>query len=83
MKFPPDVHNQVMMNYIADKYDLRKYGLFYIDTYPIQYEPVLVVISPDVAAQVTQTESYPKHPVLTAEFGRAIGSRGIVGQEGE
>jgi cytochrome P450 len=83
MKFPPDVHNQVMMNHIADKYDLRKYGLFYIDSYPIQCEPVLVIIAPDVAAQVTQTESYPKHPILAAEFGRAIGPRGIVEQEGE
>jgi cytochrome P450 len=83
-KFPLDAHNQLLMNYVADEYDLRQYGLFYVDIYPIQSDPLLVVISPEVAAQVTQTSqiTYPKHPVLNRDFGRSIGPRGIVGQEG-
>jgi cytochrome P450 len=83
-KFPLDAHNQLLMNYVADEYDLRQYGLFYVDIYPIQSDPLLVVISPEVAVQVTQMSqiTYPKHPVLNRDFGRSIGPRGIVGQEG-
>lgn len=44
----------------------------------------MVVLSPDVMTQVVQAqgEPYPKHPVLD-DFGRAIGPRGMVSQEGE
>lgn len=84
MKFPPDVHNHVIMSHVADKYDLRKHGLFFVDSYPILSEPLMVITSPDVAAQVVQAqgEQYPKHSVLDA-FGRAIGPRGLVSREGE
>ncbi|KAM0127293.1 hypothetical protein ACHAP3_008861 [Botrytis cinerea] len=82
-KFPPDFHSQLLMNHIAEEYDLRKYGLFYVDVYPIQSYPLLVVTSPEVAAQVTQITSYPKHPALNTNFGRALGVKGILGQEGE
>ena len=81
-KFPLDAHNQLMINHIADKYDLRKYGLFYMDAYPIQMDPLLVIASPEVAAQVTQITSYPKHETLNRDFGPALGRRGMVGQEG-
>ncbi|OBT88469.1 hypothetical protein VE02_03289 [Pseudogymnoascus sp. 03VT05] len=85
MKFPRDVHDHVVMSHIADTYDLRKTGLFFVDSYPIMSEPLMVILSPVVSAQVIQTqgEPYPKHPVLNARFGRAIGARGMVGQEGE
>lgn len=85
MKFPTDVHNHVVMSHIADTYDLRKHGLFFVDSYPIMSEPLMVILSPEIAAKVvqSQTESYLKHPVLNEGFGRAIGPRGMVGQEGE
>ncbi|OBT65131.1 hypothetical protein VE03_04759 [Pseudogymnoascus sp. 23342-1-I1] len=85
MRFPRDVHNHVVMSHIADTYDLRKHGLFFVDSYPIMSEPLMVVVSPDVAAQVVQNQGMPflKHPVLNENFGRAIGVRGMVGQEGE
>lgn len=85
MKFPTDIHNHVVMSHIADTYDLRKHGLFFVDSYPITSEPLMVVVSPDVAAQVVQNQGEPflKHPVLNDQFGRAIGPRGLVGQEGE
>ncbi|KAH8800159.1 cytochrome P450 [Xylogone sp. PMI_703] len=70
------------MNHVADVYNLRGPGLFYVDAYPIQREALLVVSSPELAAQVTQISSYPKHPALNRGFGRAIGKRGIVVQEG-
>jgi cytochrome P450 len=70
------------MNHLADEYNLRQYGLFYLDLYPIQADPLLVVASPEVAAQVTQIKSYPKHPILRNILGPALGNRGIVGQEG-
>lgn len=70
------------MNYLADEYDLRKYGLFYMDAYPVQNDAILVVTSPEVAAQVTQTVSFPKHETLSRDFGPALGRRGMVGQEG-
>ncbi|KFY64259.1 hypothetical protein V496_03360, partial [Pseudogymnoascus sp. VKM F-4515 (FW-2607)] len=85
MKFPRDIHNHVVMSHIADTYDLRKHGLFFVDSYPIMSEPLMVVVAPEVAAQVVQNQGEPflKHPVLNADFGRAIGARGMVGQEGE
>ncbi|KFY10150.1 hypothetical protein V492_05163 [Pseudogymnoascus sp. VKM F-4246] len=83
MKFPMDVHNHVVMSHMADTYGLRKYGLFFVDSYPIMSEPLMVILSPDVSAQVLQTQGaqYPKHPVLPNNFGRAIGHRGLVSLE--
>ncbi|OBT46438.1 hypothetical protein VE00_03304 [Pseudogymnoascus sp. WSF 3629] len=85
MKFPRDVHDHVVMSHIADTYDLRKHGLFFIDSYPIMSEPLMVILAPEVSAQVLQNqgEQFPKHPVLNESFGRAIGPKGMVGQEGE
>jgi cytochrome P450 len=71
-----------MINHLADKYNLREHGLFYMDVYPIQKYPLLVVASPEVAAQVTQISSYPKHRTLKEDFGAALGYRGILVQEG-
>ena len=81
MRFPTDIHTHVVINHIADKYDLRKYGLFYVDTYPITSEPILAIISPEVAVQVSQAVVYPKHPILKMDFGMVLGARGLVTQE--
>jgi cytochrome P450 len=70
-----------MMNHLADEYNLREKGLFYVDLYPMQYTPVLVIASPEVAAQVTQINSYPKTTAL-AEFAPVLGRRGLVSLEG-
>jgi len=80
--FPRDVHGQVLFNYIADEYNLRQYGLFYVDVYPIQHESMIIVTSPEVAAQATQITSYPKHPAFKRDFGQALGHRALVLQEG-
>ena len=79
---PMDAHSHVLINHLADEYNLREYGLFYMDVYPVQKHPLLVVASPEVAAQVTQITPYPKHPTLKEDFGPVLGRRGIVGQEG-
>jgi cytochrome P450 len=81
-KFPLDAHDHVLLNHFADQYHLRQYGLFYVDVYPVQRDPLLVVISPEVAAQVSQITSYPKHPSMVRDFGRAFGPRGMSAQEG-
>lgn len=80
--YPLDAHTQVMMNQLADKYNLRERGLFYMDVYPTQQRATLVVASPEVAAQVTQINSYPKHPFLKDIFGAVLGKRGLVVLEG-
>jgi len=82
MRFPIDAHPYIMLSSVTDKYDLRKAGLFYLDTYPVVTEPQMVVISPEVAAQVTQAHSLPKHNIIREDFGRAVGPRGMVGLEG-
>ncbi|KAL3421803.1 hypothetical protein PVAG01_05959 [Phlyctema vagabunda] len=72
------------MDRLAEKYDLRKAGLFYLDIYPIKGVTTLVVVDADVAAQVTQGKTtWHKHPAMGEEFGRAIGPRGLVLQEDE
>ncbi|RFU36302.1 hypothetical protein B7463_g99, partial [Scytalidium lignicola] len=83
-KIPLDAHNQLAMNYLSETYDLRKYGLFYVDLYPIQSTPLLVVCSNDVATQVTQSSStyFKKHPIVIKDFGRSFGRRGMVVLEG-
>jgi len=78
-KFPLDAHGQVLLNYVADKYNLRQYGLFYVDAYPIQSDLMLVVTAPEVAAQIN---SYPKHPAFNKDFGQVLGHRGMMIQEG-
>ena len=79
-KFPLDAHPQVLMNYVADEYNLRQYGMFYVDAYPIQGDSMLVVTAPEVAAQIN---SFPKHPALNRDFGQVLGHRGMAVQEGD
>ncbi|KAH8804860.1 hypothetical protein F5884DRAFT_429653 [Xylogone sp. PMI_703] len=81
LKFSPDAHNQILMNHVTDTYNLRRYGLFYVNTYPIQHKSLLIVISPEIVTQVTQIDSYPKHLALNRGFGQAIRKRRIVVQE--
>ncbi|KAG0650707.1 Aflatoxin biosynthesis N [Hyphodiscus hymeniophilus] len=82
-KLPFDGHSHLLMNHLADEYNLRESGLFYMDVYPISQSPMLVVTSPEVASQVTQAEmyGYAKHPALQ-NFKAVLGERGIVSQEG-
>jgi cytochrome P450 len=65
-----------------EKYNLRQYGLFYMDVYPIQKHALLVVASPEVAVQVTQINSYPKHQTVEEDYGPVLGRRSILVQEG-
>ncbi|KAH8811289.1 cytochrome P450 [Xylogone sp. PMI_703] len=83
-KIPIDAHNQVTMNHLAETYNLNKYGLFYVDLYPLQFETLLVVFGADVTTQVAQSTStyFKKHSILTRDFGRSIGLRGLVSLEG-
>ena len=71
-----------MMNHLADKYNLREKGLFYIDLYPILFTPALMIASPEVAAQVTQINNYRKTPVIAEDLAPVLGRRGLVGLDG-
>ena len=82
-KLPTDAHSHVLMNELADKYNFREDGLFYMDVYPIQNFPMLVVASPEVAVQIAQISNpYPKHPKLKDDYGAVFGYEGLVVKEG-
>jgi hypothetical protein len=55
---PPDVHYQVAVTTIAQKYNMP--GVFYLDLWPAGCGQVIVT-DPDVASHMTVTKNHPKH----------------------
>ncbi|KAH7348303.1 cytochrome P450 [Rhexocercosporidium sp. MPI-PUGE-AT-0058] len=78
---PPDVHIQVLISILADTYDLRRQGVFYLDLYPIQTEPFMVLIRPETIQQATV--SLPKHSVAYSKYTPVIGKETLVVADGQ
>ncbi len=76
---PKDVHPQVAMAMIREKYDLPH--VFYMDLWPIA-TPFLMIEDPDIAAQITQTNSHPKHTLLKDFLQNMTGDQSVVTSEG-
>jgi cytochrome P450 len=78
-EFPDDVHPQVVMARLGEKFDLGP--VFYVDLWPIA-TPMMIIQDNGIAAQITQTKSLPKS-TLTKQFLRNMtGEKSIVTSEG-
>jgi hypothetical protein len=77
LKHPVDTHYQVLLESLAEKYDLISPGLFYIDGYPLRDDNHLIVTSPQVATKITQRHMMKKHPTLPSVFGFVLGRRSV------
>ena len=78
-EFPDDVHPQVAMARLGEKFDLGP--VFYLDPWPIA-TPMMIIHDHGIATQITQTKSLPKH-TLTRQFLRNMtGEKSIITSEG-
>lgn len=57
-------------------------GLFYVDTWPLSV-PLMIISEPSVAAQITQSRSLPKHPLVMDVLRGLIGDHSIFSTEGQ
>ena len=78
-EFPDDVHPQVAMARLGEKYDLGP--VFYVDVWPIA-TPMMIIQDNTIAAQITQTNSLPKHALLKQFLRNMTGDKSIVTSEG-
>lgn len=67
------------MYYIGEKYGMP--SVFYLDLWPVS-NPMMMVHDPDVAYQITQAKSLPKHPIIDQALGPMIGERSVLTAEG-
>jgi cytochrome P450 len=68
MRAPDDLATAMVPYFIADDNpEIRKYGYFYLDMWPVAHQ-MIVVHHPDIIAQFTQEPSFPKHLQLPWEF---------------
>ncbi|OAL35395.1 hypothetical protein AYO20_05245 [Fonsecaea nubica] len=79
-EMPPGFHYHALMYYIGEKYKMPP--VFYLDLWPIS-NPLMLVHDPDVAHQITQARSLPKHPVNSKVLGPLVGSHSVVTAEGQ
>lgn len=67
-KHPSDIGGHTNFHALAQEHPhLAKAGAFYVDVWPISW-PMLVVFHPDLCAQFTQDNPFPKHEILKFEF---------------
>jgi cytochrome P450 len=78
-EFPDDVHPQVAMARLGEKFDLGP--VFYVDLWPIA-TPMMVIQDNGIAAQITQTKSLPKHTLNRQFLRNMTGEKSIVTSEG-
>ena len=78
-EMPPSFHYHQLMTYIGQKYDMP--AVFYLDVWPLG-NPLMIVLDPDVAYQITQAKSLPKHPINAQVLGALVGERSVVTAEG-
>lgn len=78
-EFPDDVHPQVAMARLGEKYELGP--VFYVDLWPIA-TPMMIIQDPGIAAQVTQTTSLPKHTLNRQFLRNMTGEKSIITSEG-
>jgi len=81
-KFPADAHPAISFSYILNKYNLWNKGLVYIDTYPLVNDNILIVTTPEAAAEITE-RNFMRHPFMTNFYGRIIGIKSITLAEGQ
>ncbi|KAH0563425.1 hypothetical protein GP486_002000 [Trichoglossum hirsutum] len=75
------VHPQVLMSHVHRFYGLGPF--FVMDTWPISPNKTLVIADPELAAQVAQTRSLDKHPVLAESVQHIVGSRSMLLASGD
>ncbi|KAH8659928.1 cytochrome P450 [Xylariales sp. PMI_506] len=80
LRYPLDVHPNVVFNDLAKEFSLVESGLFYLDAYPLRNDKQLIITSPDVAAQVAKT---CKHPSVAEMFGTVLGRNTMALSNGE
>jgi cytochrome P450 len=80
-KFPADAHPAMSFSYIMNKYGLWNKGLVYIDTYPLVNDSVIIAVSPESVAEITQRNFF-RHPFMKNFYGRIIGMKSMTLAEG-
>ena len=79
-RLPPDCHGHSFNYYLQKEYDLP--NLFYLDLWPFA-DPMCVVVDPELAAQVTQQPSLPKHHTLGDFLTPLLGADNIISADGD
>lgn len=76
---PADANPQMYAHYIREKYQLGR--IFYLDFWPLTV-PQLVIVDPDVAAQVAQQGSFDKGEFVRRFLGPLVGENAMVAANG-
>ncbi|KUI60669.1 hypothetical protein VP1G_07877 [Cytospora mali] len=82
-KYPSDLNPQCIPLLLAEEYpEIASHGVLYMDAWPFTY-PMLAVFHPDIMAQFTQDNTFPKHPLMLDEFMPLTGCNDLVNQNGQ
>jgi cytochrome P450 len=79
-KLPRNIHPQWYAEYLQDEYHLGP--VIYLDTWPFT-DPICLITHPDIANQVTQMPSLPKHPGMKTYLKPIIGEKNLLTLEGD
>ncbi len=79
-KLPRNIHPQWYTQFLRDEGHLGP--MIYLDTWPFS-DPVCFITHPDIANQITQTPSLPKHSALKKYINPIVGENNLVCLEGE
>jgi cytochrome P450 len=78
-QLPADAHINLLHAAIAREYGLET--IYYLDLWPT-YDPMVIVLDPALAAQVTQLKNLPKHPMYRLmEY--TVGTQSIITTTGQ
>lgn len=69
-------------SYLINKYNLWSKGLVYIDTYPLVNDNILIVTTPEAAAEITE-RNFVRHPFFANFYGRIVGIKSMTLAEGQ
>lgn len=58
---PADIHPHTFAHFLRQKYSIEG-PVVYLDNWPVAY-PICFIVDPEVAYQVTQLQSLPKHEI--------------------
>ena len=76
---PPDANPQVYAHMIRNKYGLGDF--FYLDLWPVTASQ-LVVVEPELAAQITQQQTFDKGDMVRKFLGPLVGEKAMVASNG-
>ncbi|KAL8972201.1 MAG: hypothetical protein Q9197_002891 [Variospora fuerteventurae] len=79
--FPPTTHPTVLLRWLMQKHPELS-PVFYLDLWPVS-APMILVIDPIGAAQITAENSLPKHPSTEDFLDPVIGYKNLVSMEGK